>query len=160
MLGFNQEELNGILNRIFARHLLPFEVRDVIWKFLNLDQCSGCNLLYPPESLHGCEIFGSSSCPRCIPSHFCVSLKVLFDERAVERMLQSILLVDFDIDLPLMDFKSDASNIVVIGFSKSQVNSIREALEEMRDDDLGMGLYSMFFGLRVMSFEYLEGVFE
>jgi hypothetical protein len=60
MIGIIEKELDGVLGRVFARHLIPFELRLAIWKQVDLGKCLGCDKLYPNTSMHGCVIYGSS----------------------------------------------------------------------------------------------------
>lgn len=36
MSGINKQELDEVLSRVFARHLIPLELRLIIWKLLDL----------------------------------------------------------------------------------------------------------------------------
>jgi hypothetical protein len=153
MIGLNQEELDGILNRVFARRLLPFELREIIRKHVNLAKCLGCDLLYPSKISHGCEIYGHSRCPSCVPSHFCISFDVA-PSRPLKWTIPDILESLYEIYLPYRDCRADASNkhYVLTGFNKVAVERIREALEDVEQ--------SKYYGLRGMNIEFVEGVFK
>jgi hypothetical protein len=157
MSGIKEEELDGILNRVYSRNLVPFELRLAIWKLVDLGKCLGCDLLYPNTRMHGCAVYGYSFCPRCVRPHFCLSLTSTHSHPLfnMNELIPALLVATLPtINLNLLDCRTDASlkYYALSGFSKAQVDLIREGLEEVA--------LSSQFDLRGMVIEYVEGVFE
>jgi hypothetical protein len=164
-VAVNEEELDGILSRVFAQHLVPFELRLVIWAMAFVN-CASCNLLYPNSSLHNCAVFGIS-CPSCIPSHFCLSI----DEappKPLEDLIPCLLRMNLPVPgLPRMDVTSlscisdpSRKEYVLTGFKQTKAASIHEALEFLRDVVGRLAYVYSHITLHKMKIEYVKGVFE
>jgi hypothetical protein len=173
--GINEEELDGVLVRVFARHRIPLELRLAIWKLVDLGECLGCSLLYPNAILHLCTIehagfrnyaYGPSSlhCPRCVPSHFCITLNETYTcsgGEYIDKDLKAALYIAPD----HMCIHFDKSNkyYALTGFNKMHVDMIHQSLKDMSDGIGHIGARIAVFSpfeLRGMKIEYVEGVFE
>jgi hypothetical protein len=154
------------LGRVFARHLIPVELRRTICKLADLGECSGCDHLYHKTSFHECFIYGFSSCPRCIPSHFCLLLNrtpshppAFFPYGNLKNYSKTIVMC-LNSSIRRRDptgdsnvhCQADASNThyVVDGFSKAQANVIDDFLVALRD-----GGWGGFAGFREMKIEFV-----
>jgi hypothetical protein len=164
MKGIDEDELDVILARVFARHLIPFELRLAIWKLLDLGKCLRCNLLYQNKSMHGCEIYGYSKCPRCIPTHFCLSLKdgMVFphvDDQDMELFFRSITAKAIS---PETQCTFDSANqyCAISGFSKADIEPIRRALNLLSEITFTLMYYNppRDFSLIGGKIEFVEGV--
>jgi hypothetical protein len=163
MNGINQEELDGVLGQAFACNPVPFEICDIIWNLVDLGKCIRCDLLYPKESMHGCGYFGYSTCSRCIPPHFCLS--IYKRRQSIPQYVLFTRLLHFSVDNPGENAMSScmrcitgptSKSCVVVRFAKAKVGLIREALEMFREGRIGL---VGPVGLEGMGFEYVEGVF-
>ena len=165
MSGIDQKELEGVLSRVYARHLIPFELRNAIWKLVDLGECLKCKLLFPNESLHHCVFYGNS-CPCCIPPHFCLSFQNTPPSYIGDFILGIIRRYYATRYLPIwnLDCRTshcDPKHIALFGFSNSQVDPIREVLEVLSDGSydayLPVGVLDAF---HEMKFEYIKVVLE
>jgi hypothetical protein len=157
--GINEEELDRVLGRVFAHYLVPFELRLSIWNLSDLGKCLGCNLLYPTTNMRNCAVNKHPTCLNCIPSQFCLSLSKTPSGRTSKFLSDNLLS-----SLPdtLLECVADASNkrCVVTGFNKEEVYSIRNVLEDMRDEIGSTASLNSRLGIRGMKIEYVEGVFK
>jgi hypothetical protein len=165
MSCINEEELDGVLGTVFARHLVPFELRLIIWE-LAYGNCAGCGMLYPKSSLHGCAVYGyAASCPNCIPSHFCISINST-PQKPLNNLIPDLLrlslpgLPRLDVTSLSCDCDSSRKEYVLTGFKKAKIDSIREALEFLRDVVGRLAYVYSHIGLQGMKIAYFEGVFE
>jgi hypothetical protein len=169
MNGINEDELDVILARVFARHLIPFELRLAIWKLLDLGKCLRCNLLYQNKSMHGCELYGHSTCPRCIPTHFCLSLKdeMVFPHDDDQEMEICFRLSSAEAISRGMKCSMDTSHqyCAISGFSKAAIEPIRRALNRLSVIRIILMILMdytppRYFSLIGGKIEFIEGVFE
>lgn len=76
MSGLDGDALDLLLSRIYAKHLVPHELRLQIYSLLDLSPCLACNLLYTLAGIHCCIINPTHLCIDCVPPHFCLSLSI------------------------------------------------------------------------------------
>jgi hypothetical protein len=152
MAGINQDELEGILGRVFAKHSIPFELRDVVWGLLDLVDCIGCDQLFHGDSLHKCAVYGNDSCDRCVKTHFCISLE------EESQTLNDFLRYELS-RISYVQCHTDASHkyCVVAGFGEVHADAISEALGRLKDGSGMMSTIPSRYGMQGMTFEYIQG---
>jgi hypothetical protein len=165
MNGIIEDELDVILSRVFARHLTPFELRLAIWKLLDLGKCLRCKLLYQNTSMHGCEIYGYSSCPRCTTSHFCLSLKddMVFPtpEGIFVNIIQPLIGATLSPGTQCT-IDSSSHHCAIFGFDKAEIEPIRRALNVLRMSSTSVMLMfqnpPLLLSFNEMDIEFVEGL--
>jgi hypothetical protein len=145
-------EMDRVLGRVFDRYRVPAVLHLAIWNRVDVGKCLGCDMFYPKTIMNDCPVFGYSSCPGCIPSHFSITLK---HERVHSIPVDEVIwLLHHEIGQPNLHFPKggqSSTHFVFTGFSKAQVDPIRESLEKLRESE---------YILLGMEIEYVEGVFE
>jgi hypothetical protein len=139
--GLDQKELDKVLDCVYALHHVPFELQDIIWKLSEIEKCTSCELAYPSESFHKCEIYGHSLCRRCMPAHFCV-FYTSASPHAIDRLICTVLAQEESVNVYWIGFQADASNehcavtLTKIGgilTSESLFDAVHDNLEGLKD---------------------------
>jgi hypothetical protein len=171
MIGINKEALEGVLARVYSRHLIPAELRLAIWKLLDLGECAGCGpgFLYSNAKMLEYNMFESCYCNRCIPSHFLITINKAY-ARPFDQFfpaLSEYLFFPNQIMLPPQTYSRIFCHVcdnnprhTPSGFSPAQVKKVREVLEDMKRNSHVHLLTSPLTSLSYMEIEYFKGVFK
>jgi hypothetical protein len=163
---FRKERKNEDVNDSSSKTLIEYDTEPKIpfkescmslsvgelWR--DVMMCKRCDKVYPKSIFHCCEIYGNTTCPDCIPAHFCLAFSLQDEASAHDELFTELLFSRFG---SLLRCHSDASNnhCILVGFRKQDVELIQSELVKIRDDDRG---FAAQYGLRGMEIEYVPGI--